>query len=323
MILKNKYKEQMSKICVNDEMKKRVMSKLRQSQEEKKEKKFILRGQAIYKYSGVVAACCALAVTYTITTHFPELMNNEERVSKQSSYDANSTESSSADEQNEKIEETSNSERNIIGHNEKENNDKVEENNLNIKENQKGDISGLERKSHSDNPSSTELNNSTVQVEQNSKINEEHSIKESGNGNNISADNSEIEIENSSTIREEAEYNIPDQTESNDNEGVRSVSYFDEESKQREYLFQRGIPDLSDMGYNINYVNQISQNEIEVMYLSDKETDLWIKICNSEDDSSTYKKDNNYEVYKNNKNYYIWSTSNIDSALMDKIIEHI
>lgn len=326
MILKNKYKEQMSKICVDDEMKKRVMSKLRQSQEEKKEKKFILKGQAIYKYSGVAAACCALAVTYAITTNFPELMNNEERTSKQNSYDISSAESSSSDEQNEKVEKTDNNESNIIGYNEKDNSDMIEDNTSSISGNQQEDISVTESQSGNDNPSSTELNDSTVQAEgneQNSKINETYSIKESDNTNNISEDNSKTEVENSSAISEEAEQNLLQQTECNDNAVVRSASYFDEESKQREYLFQRGVPDLSDMGYNINYVNQISQNEIEVMYLSDKETDLWIKICNSKDETSTYKNDNSYAVYKNNKNYYIWSTSNIDSALVDKIIGHI
>ena len=46
MILKNKYKEEMSKISIDDEMKKRVMSKVREAQKNKHEIKFIFKGQA-------------------------------------------------------------------------------------------------------------------------------------------------------------------------------------------------------------------------------------------------------------------------------------
>ena len=80
MILKNKYKEQMSKISVDDEMKKRVMNKIRETQENKHEKNFIFQGQAFCRYGGVAAACCALAVTYAVTINYPELINNQDRI---------------------------------------------------------------------------------------------------------------------------------------------------------------------------------------------------------------------------------------------------
>ncbi|WP_294405421.1 hypothetical protein [uncultured Clostridium sp.] len=327
--MKNKYIEQMSKISVDDEMKKRVMSKLRQSQEDKKEKKFIFKGQAIYKYTTVAAACCALAVTYAITTHFPELMNNEERISNQNGYDMSSVEDSSkedmiSDGHNENIKETVDNDSNIIRDNGKENNNKTEDDNLNISRNQQENISGRERQSYNDNPSNIEINDGLAGADQKSIVSDTDEVKESGKGNSIPAGNSQVEIENNNIVKETTEEDKSDKIEDNDNGSIRTASYYDENSKEREYLFQHGLPDLSDLNFNINYVNQISQNEIEVMYLSDKETDLWIRICNSEDDDNTYKKDDKYVIYKkNNKNYYIWSTGNIDSSIVDNVITRI
>lgn len=329
MILKNKYKEQMSKISVDDEMKKRVLSKLRKSQEDKKEKKFIFKGQAIYKYTTVAAAFCALAVTYAITTHFPELMNNEEQISNQNSYDMSSVEDSSkedmiSDGYNENIKETTKNESNIIKDNEKGSNNKPEDDNLNISRNQQENISGRERQSYNDNPSNIELNVSLAEADQKNVSIDTDEVKESDNSTITTAGNSQVEIENNNIIKETTEEDKLKKIENNDNEDIRIASYHDENSKERDYLFQHGVPDLSDLNFNINYVNQISQNEIEVMYLSDKETDLWIRIRNSEDDDKTYKRDSKYVIYKkNDKNYYIWSTSNIDSSIMDNVITRI
>ena len=329
MILKNKYKEQMSKISVDDEMKKRVLSKLRKSQEDKKEKKFIFKGQAIYKYTTVAAAFCALAVTYAITTHFPELMNNEEQISNQNGYDMSSVEDSSkedmiSDGYNENIKETTKNESNIIKDNEKGSNNKPEDDNLNISRNQQENISGRERQSYNDNPSNIELNVSLAEADQKNVSIDTDEVKESDNSTITTAGNSQVEIENNNIIKETTEEDKLKKIENNDNEDIRIASYHDENSKERDYLFQHGVPDLSDLNFNINYVNQISQNEIEVMYLSDKETDLWIRICNSEDDDKTYKRDSKYVIYKkNDKNYYIWSTSNIDSSIMDNVITRI
>ncbi len=329
MILKNKYKEQMSKISVDDEMKKRVLSKLRKSQEDKKEKKFIFKGQAIYKYTTVAAAFCALAVTYAITTHFPELMNNEEQISNQNGYDMSSVEDSSkedmiSDGYNENIKETTKNESNIIKDNEKGSNNKPEDDNLNISRNQQENISGRERQSYNDNPSNIELNVSLAEADQKNVSIDTDEVKESDNSTITTAGNSQVEIENNNIIKETTEEDKLKKIENNDNEDIRIASYHDENSKERDYLFQHGVPDLSDLNFNINYVNQISQNEIEVMYLSDKETDLWIRIRNSEDDDKTYKRDSKYVIYKkNDKNYYIWSTSNIDSSIMDNVITRI
>ncbi|WP_294153614.1 hypothetical protein [uncultured Clostridium sp.] len=327
--MKNKYKEQMSKISVDDEMKKRVLSKLRKSQEDKKEKKFIFKGQAIYKYTTVAAAFCALAVTYAITTHFPELMNNEEQISNQNGYDMSSVEDSSkedmiSDGYNENIKETTKNESNIIKDNEKGSNNKPEDDNLNISRNQQENISGRERQSYNDNPSNIELNVSLAEADQKNVSIDTDEVKESDNSTITTAGNSQVEIENNNIIKETTEEDKLKKIENNDNEDIRIASYHDENSKERDYLFQHGVPDLSDLNFNINYVNQISQNEIEVMYLSDKETDLWIRIRNSEDDDKTYKRDSKYVIYKkNDKNYYIWSTSNIDSSIMDNVITRI
>ncbi len=329
MILKNKYKEQMSKISVDDEMKKRVLSKLRKSQEDKKEKKFIFKGQAIYKYTTVAAAFCALAVTYAITTHFPELMNNEEQISNQNGYDMSSVEDSSkedmiSDGYNENIKETTKNESNIIKDNEKGSNNKLEDDNVNISRNQQENISGRERQSYNDNTSNIELNVSLAEADQKNVAIDTDEVKESDNSTITTAGNSQVEIENNNIIKETTEEDKFKKIENNDNEDIRIASYHDENSKERDYLFQHGVPDLSDLDFNINYVNQISQNEIEVMYSSDKETDLWIRICNSEDDDNTYKRDSKYVIYKkNDKNYYIWSTSNIDSSIMDNVITRI
>ena len=328
MILKNKYKEQMSKICVDDEMKKRVMSRLRESHEEQKEKKFIFKGQAIYKYGGLAAACCAFAVTYAITTHFPELMNNEERASKQNNYDVSSVEDIALDTQNENKEEISNSESNIIRDIEKGDNSNRENSDLDISGNEQGATLSRERQLYSDKPLSKDLKDNSNEVEQKNKIDYSELIKDSGRDSVNQEVNSKEDVENSSiSIIEEIEevkQDNYDETESTVNSDMRTASYHDEDSKQREYLFQRGVPDLSDLGFNINYVNQISQNEIEIMYLTDKEMDLWIKICDNEEADNTYKKDNNYILYKkNDKNYYIWSSSSIDSTLVDNIIVRI
>ncbi|WP_294394029.1 hypothetical protein [uncultured Clostridium sp.] len=327
--MKNKYKEQMSKISVDDEMKKRVLSKLRKSQEDKKEKKFIFKGQAIYKYTTVAAAFCALAVTYAITTHFPELMNNEEQISNQNGYDMSSVEDSSkedmiSDGYNENIKETTKNESNIIKDNEKGSNNKLEDDNVNISRNQQENISGRERQSYNDNTSNIELNVSLAEADQKNVAIDTDEVKESDNSTITTAGNSQVEIENNNIIKETTEEDKFKKIENNDNEDIRIASYHDENSKERDYLFQHGVPDLSDLDFNINYVNQISQNEIEVMYSSDKETDLWIRICNSEDDDNTYKRDSKYVIYKkNDKNYYIWSTSNIDSSIMDNVITRI
>ena len=92
MILRNRYKDEMSKIHVDDDMKKRVMNRIRETVEveTKVNKKSLFQGQALFKYSGVVAACCAFAVTYAVTINYPELVNHDESSQTESEHTLNS-----------------------------------------------------------------------------------------------------------------------------------------------------------------------------------------------------------------------------------------
>ena len=107
---------------------------------------------------------------------------------------------------------------------------------------------------------------------------------------------------------------------------------------QNEYLSQYNGPDLSDIGYNVDYINQMSENEIEIKY-SNKEDDLWIRIYNKEEsnaeNSTEYEKqkissdvvgDGKADgiIYrKNNREYYIWSSKNLDENFISNIKKHI
>ncbi|MGN0145327.1 MAG: hypothetical protein ACI398_10100 [Clostridium sp.] len=69
-----KYKEQMNKIYVDNDMKKRLLSRLKEGKREES----ISRGWISHKYGGFTAACCAFMITYGILLNNPKLISQKD-----------------------------------------------------------------------------------------------------------------------------------------------------------------------------------------------------------------------------------------------------
>lgn len=337
MILKNKYKEQMKKISVDDDMKKRVMNRIREAQYLKtKENKSLSRGQAFYKYSGVAAACCALAVTYAITVNYPELINNKNVSLNESEYKSNTDiNQNNIDEDNNEVTEenreevTINSDDNV--------NAGTNEQSVLMKNDESELLYNAEDNVTENNSNSYDNNNSESEMHEITQHNEEDHTSNEDKKNNNGPMNHVTEYKSEA---DETLYGEKTDGGNIGNENIR-VSSYGQDSEQKEYLNLKGIPELSSAGFEIDYINQISKDKIEIMYSDDNGEKIWIKICDNDSDNkddsikdsqydgegskmNSEKENNNCIVYKkDNKNYYIWLDTKVDDDLINNIINCI
>ncbi len=339
MILKNKYKEQMDKISVDDDMKKRVMNRIRESQYLKtKGNKSASRGQAFYKYSGVTAACCALAVTYAITVNYPELINNKNVPLNESEYKSNNdvNQNNIYEHNNEVTEENREVTRSSDDNRNSNENIDINGENVLIENDELELLYSAEDDVTKNNSNSYDRNNSASEIYETTEYDEkEHTNNEDKNNHVPMNHGTEYTLEADETLDDEKaeDSNIG-------NENLR-VSFYGQDSVQREYLNSKGIPDLSATGFYIDYINQVSKDEVEIMYSNVNGEKIWIRICDNESDNkddsikdSQYddkgseinsdKENNNCIVYKkDNKDYCIWSDTRVNDDLINNIINCI
>ncbi|WP_321835249.1 hypothetical protein [Clostridium butyricum] len=349
MILRNRYKDEMSKIHVDDDMKKRVMNRIRETDEveTKVNKKSLFQGQAFFKYSGVVAACCAFAVTYAVTyavtINYPELVNHDESSQTESEHTLNSEENQSSSEKNNDVplvKEDSNN----ISDSTKENS--VKENSTKTENKESDNKTQDKNKTYeNNNEKSLDIKNNEVAPEKENRSDSNTNKKEVSDKANESNNNVSKKEDEPNSINNNQAVSSSELQSSNDNVNnneihdpnkTKAASYG--MSIQNEYLSQYNGPNLSDIGYNVDYINQIDENQIEIKY-SNNQDDLWIRIYNKEesnsDKSSGYEKQkissDNYGdgkeegiIYrKNNREYYIWSSKKLDENFISNITKHI
>ena len=282
-----------------------------------------------------MAACCAFAVTYAVTINYPELLNNNDKIVIENEYITDDLKYEDSLEEHDDSTYEKNNEISVYEHNSNHEKEKVyreEKSEVTVDKGQ-----AIDNGEHTSGNKNVVINSEVMNTEE-IKDNNIAAIDNSQNQNETDTNNNNISDKNNYIVQNYSESNYVE----NDNSNISVASYGNEVSKQREYLSERGVPDLSKSGLYINYVNQISQNEVEIMY-SDDSRNLWVKICSEEDedlkDSSKsvyyleedeqekskddYEK-NDYIVYrKNNKNYYILSDISIDDKFINDIIKYI
>lgn len=339
MIFMNKYKEQMNKISVDNDMKRRIIDNVKKSQTEKI-KKSIFNGQTFYKYGGFMVACCAFVVTYVTILNYPEIISEKDMSLNDSQY-------SLKNQENENLE--------------SEYNDDVSKNNDFIEEKSEGNSEVRDKKVEDINRDENVNNGNQKNIssydssEETQKVNTEKDniiskdIKEESNLD----DNKSKDIKEESNVDDnrvndnlaEEEINNKNQDtdiQADDDKKLKIASY--EENSINNSYFQYSVPDLSKYGFNMIYLNHISKNEAEIMY-SNNEINVFIKIFEKEDNII----ENNYNIIsyveyngkevvictdnekniqtivylKDNYFYCISSNINMDKNFVNKILEYI
>lgn len=346
MILRNRYKDQMSKICLDDNMKSKVMNRIREVDEirVKADKKLTFKGKSFFKYSGVIAACCAFIVTYAVTIKYPKLTNYDESSKSENENTLNIQENKNEIEKD--------SSEAIVKEDNNNISDKINENNV-AEDSSKPKVNQYDNKKenyniHEDNnkKSLNKKNNEVVPTEGNQMQNNNIIINETDNSSKSDNDYKEeeklgntINNETSSNAESITKNQSINDSEKLDNNKIKSASY--DNSIQNKVLSEYNAPDLRDIGYHVNYINKMSENEIEIKYSNDKNNDLSIKISTKKendvednlsnslenDKQKTYsdvsEKANSIIYRKDNRIYYIWSSNTIDEKLISNIKKYI
>ena len=261
MILRNRYKDQMSKIYLDDNMKNRVMNRIREVDEikVKAHKKLTFKGKSFFKYSGVIAACCAFIVTYAVTIKYPKLTNYDE-----SSKSENENALNIQENKNEIEKDSSES---IVKNENYDNNtsDNINENNftegskipeVNQYDNKKENYNINEDNKESLNKKSNEI----IPTERKEVQNNNNIIKRTDNVSKLDNDqkkedqaSSTNNHENSGNDESVSENQFINDDENLDNNRVKAASY--DNSIQNKLLSEYNAPNLIDIGYNVNSVS--------------------------------------------------------------------
>ena len=315
----NKYKEQMNKISVDNDMKRRIINNIKKSKTEEV-KKSIFKNQMFYKYGGFMAACCAFAVTYAITLNYPELISEKDIPLNDSQY-------SLKNKEDEDLERENNND--FIVEKNEENFESIDKEVENV--NKDEDLNYRDQKNISSHDSSQEIQN----IDSEKDNIKSKDIKEESN----------MDYNKINTVSEEdtnSKNKENENKENDDNQKLKAVSY--EENPINNPYFQYSIPDFGECGFDIIYLNHIFRNEAEIMY-SNNEINIFVKIYDKEDINI----ENNYNIISHveyngkevmictdNKNnietivylkdnyfYCVSSNINIDENFLNKILEYI
>ena len=336
----SKYKEQMNKICVDNDMKKRIIKKIKEIEAEEK-KESIYKMHTFYRYGGIMAACCAFVVTYNITINRPEIMSEK--------YVHKNDEQYSVNDENDGDSEISEDNYLKKGKNEfgLETADKKAEFNTKYveidgkKDGKKDEILKNEythddssdvsdKKINNEEINNEEINNKEENIDyfKSEQVKKDYNLKDNTINNNSVED-----IENK--IQDNKIY-------CNDNNVSKAASYDDNLINNSH--FEYSTPDLGKYGFDMIYLNHISMNEAEIMY-SDNDRNVWIKIYNKENNNlEDYYKvigyteyngrkvticsdsdDNNHKIVYSKGDYFycIWSDFEMNDTVIENILKNI
>lgn len=320
-----KYKEQMNKISVDNDMKKRVMNKIKENYKEEP----IYRGRTFYKYGGFIAACCAFTITYGITLNNPELISQKDIHINDDQYSFENQEEVNLNYTEDNIEQ-------------QQSDEAIE--NRDIKKYSYNDV-GMASEDKGGNESEDINTNTSKDISSNNSL--EDIRKTSYSEENINNEN-DIDIVDNSKInnnsQEDAVYKEIQENEDKlyENHNIKTASY--EEDLISKCDLPENVPDLSEVGFDMVYLNQMSKNKLEIMY-SDNDRNLWIKVYDKEiiDLENEYSiisnveyngkevflctdkaKDTQSLIYiKNNYVYCISSDINMNESFIEEIMEYI
>lgn len=253
MTLMSKYKEQMDKIYVDDKMKMRVIKKIKEGN---LDETLSSRKYSFKRYGRIITACSAFIVTYVSTINYTELINKEPiHINNEENFRNYESITSENNEEN-------NMESNIIGKDDVEY--EINEEDLSLK-NKRNNIKSNDFET-SDKPDKSFYSFDGT--------------KETSN-KDISINNSVNTVEDNKDKRDINDIKQEYEAKESCNSNIKAVS---QESDSESVLYEQdNIPDFTELGFEVIYLNQISKNEYEVMY-SDLSSNikLWIKIFNKQ-----------------------------------------
>lgn len=344
MILSKKYKEELDKIVMNDEIKKRILSNVLNNNIEVKNTISVVKKHTKLKRNmQLVAACFTVAVCLSVVKNYPEFFKIENNNLKQNQEIENSADKNN-DLQNVKESEVyGNNEDNTINNDSIKNNESINSASENEENSKKNNSS--ENKGDDNNEKSAE----SVQKEQ---------VTENSNANSSIAAKTSLEIQNNNekaadnNLKVAAINEDEDVNKENDelgNSPMVSSGYFTKnyktiEEAEKAVNFKINPVKVLPQGFNMSNINVIS-NEIIQMDYNSGEKDISFRagkeIENISGDYNEYKIKNTLKVNDVNINlngnkakiinlatwekdgisYSISSTNGIDEETMLNMIE--
>lgn len=266
MILSKKYKEELDKIVMNDEMKKRILSNvLNNNIEVKSTTPIIKRNVKLKRNMQLVAACFTIAVCLSVVKNYPEFFKIEYNNIKQNQ---DSEKSEDIDNDLQKVKESE-----VYG-----NNEDNTTNNDSIKSNEPIN-------SASENEEDSKKNNSSKnKVDDNNRKSAEsvqkEQVTENSNANSSTAAKTSPEIQNNNGKSEDnnlkvaainQEENTNKENDELGNSPMASSGYFTKDYKtieeaEKAVNFKISPLKVFPKGYNMNNINVISNEIIQIEY---------------------------------------------------------